>query len=373
MNHGFFKMLVLGAGGAALAGCGGSGTASHEAPSGTKAANPPVGAVSVWSIPHKTPAEVADYWTPARMANAKPYPAPAPSKGSAGQSVPANEQAPPTKVAPAVLPSPRAARTGSSARAAPQALRKRRGFPYKLWLYDPPTGLPARTEGKIFFSEGGKDWVCSGTVVHSQNQSVVWTAGHCVFEGGKNRAHTNWIFVPAYRGGGACNEGNAGSGCQYGQWTPRDGSYMWSLKRWIKHAAFRYDLAGVVVQTRNGVTLEQAIGGGQGIWFNASAKQHYLAFGYPEGKPFNGKRLYACEAKLGGRDRPTGPGPLTLGIGCPMTGGASGGGWLATVDAQGFGYVYSVNSYGYGDEPVMYGPYQAKDAKSLYDAVSALD
>jgi hypothetical protein len=356
-----------------VAGCGSSGGAAHRAPStGANAPNKPVGAVSVWSIPHKTPADVAAYWTPGRMANAKPYRAPVPRQGVAGALVPANEQAPASEVAPVRKPSSRAAQAGAMVRPASGSYPRKRGYPYKLWLYDPPTELPAVTEGKIFFTEHGKPWVCSGTIVHSQNESVVWTAGHCAFEGGKNRAHTNWVFVPAYRGGGSCYERGSGRRCKYGQWTPRDGTYMWSLEAWLKQRDSRYDLAAVVVQTRNGTTLEQAVGGGQGIRFNWPAERWYFAFGYPEGKPFRGSRLFACEAKPGGYDRPRGPGPLTLGIGCPMTGGSSGGGWLADVDDRGLGYVYSVNSYGYGDDPVMYGPYQAQGAKNLYDAVSTL-
>src|SRR5205823_4621286 len=59
--------------------------------------------------------------------------------------------------------------------------------------------LPTSTFGKIFFTKGGQEYVCSGTVVAAANKSVVWTAGHCVEEHGK--VHTNWIFVPGYRNG----------------------------------------------------------------------------------------------------------------------------------------------------------------------------
>ena len=42
-----------------------------------------------------------------------------------------------------------------------------------------------------------------------------------------------------------------------------------------------------------------------------------------------------------------------MGIDCDMTGGSSGGGWIAG------GGVASVNSYGYSTLPnVMFGPYQ---------------
>jgi hypothetical protein len=37
--------------------------------------------------------------------------------------------------------------------------------------------------GKVFFSDGAYNYVCSGTALTSGNESVVWTAGHCVNEG----------------------------------------------------------------------------------------------------------------------------------------------------------------------------------------------
>ena len=50
-----------------------------------------------------------------------------------------------------------------------------------------------------------------------------------------------------------------------------------------------------------------------------------------------------------------------MGIDCDMTGGSSGGGWIAN------GSVVSVNSYGYTTLPnVMFGPYQGSVAQSLY-------
>jgi hypothetical protein len=50
-----------------------------------------------------------------------------------------------------------------------------------------------------------------------------------------------------------------------------------------------------------------------------------------------------------------------MGIDCDMTGGSSGGGWIAG------GSLVSVNSYGYATLPnVMFGPYQGSVAQGLY-------
>jgi hypothetical protein len=55
-----------------------------------------------------------------------------------------------------------------------------------------------------------------------------------------------------------------------------------------------------------------------------------------------------------------------MGIGCDMTGGSSGGGWIVG------GTLYSENSYGYDNQPnVMYGPYLESVAQSVYHAAAA--
>jgi hypothetical protein len=55
-----------------------------------------------------------------------------------------------------------------------------------------------------------------------------------------------------------------------------------------------------------------------------------------------------------------------MGIGCDMTGGSSGGGWIVGND------LYSENSYGYGNQPnVMYGPYLDDTAQAVYNAAAA--
>ena len=66
----------------------------------------------------------------------------------------------------------------------------------------PYTQAPTSTHGKVFFTLGGGDYVCSGTALLSGNKCVVWTAGHCVNEGPGAFA-TNWEFVPAYKDGAA--------------------------------------------------------------------------------------------------------------------------------------------------------------------------
>ena len=63
----------------------------------------------------------------------------------------------------------------------------------------------------------------------------------------------------------------------------------------------------------------------------------------PSSRPleFTGGREFRCTSELGGTDNPPGSGPNTDWIPCDMTGGSSGGGWVAG------GSVLSVNSYSY--------------------------
>ena len=65
-----------------------------------------------------------------------------------------------------------------------------------------PRKFPNRTHGKVFFSDGLLDYVCSGTALRSPSKSVVWTAGHCVYGGDLvtgGKFFDNWMFAPAYK------------------------------------------------------------------------------------------------------------------------------------------------------------------------------
>ena len=79
---------------------------------------------------------------------------------------------------------------------------------YPFTRYEPATYNPAH--GKVFFTDSGVNYVCSGTALTSGNESVVWTAGHCVNEG-PGAYYTNWAFVPAYKDGAR----------PYGTWAAR--------------------------------------------------------------------------------------------------------------------------------------------------------
>jgi hypothetical protein len=212
----------------------------------------------------------------------------------------------------------------------------------------PYTSQPTSTNGKVFFTDDGLNYVCSGTALLSGNSSVVWTAGHCVHDGASN-FHTNWTFVPAYADGSR----------PYGTWTART---LLTTSGWANSGDFSFDNGAAVVNPNGGQALTSVVGG-RDIAFNTARQQNYAAHGYPAAAPFNGQRLYVCNSPLIYDD--TSANPPTMGIDCDMTGGSSGGGWIAN------NLVVSVNSYGYRTlRNVMFGPYQGSVAQSLYTQAS---
>ncbi|PWH05614.1 hypothetical protein DEO23_12810 [Brachybacterium endophyticum] len=205
--------------------------------------------------------------------------------------------------------------------------------------------------GKVFFTQGGSDYVCSGNAVSSGNKSTVATAGHCANEGGTWA--TNWTFAPGYDHGDT----------PYGLWTASD---LYSTQQWISSEDMNYDAAFAVVQPESGSdTLTDAVGG-SALSFNGPRGEQETSYGYPAAAPFDGESLENCQATatddtVGDTD--------DLAIDCDMTGGSSGGPWFLGSDAS--GSQNSVNSFGYTTQPnVMYGPYFGDVIKSTYDQAS---
>ena len=223
--------------------------------------------------------------------------------------------------------------------------------------------FPARTHGKVFFTQGLLDYVCSGTAVRSPSHSLVITAGHCVYETGLGGGYaTNWEFVPGYRKGKR----------PFGEW-PAPSSKLRTTPGYRDSVPIlefggdeRYDIGAAVVAKRNGKSLQGVIGA-RGIAFGKSRAQRYRSYGYPAESPppeFDGRHLFRCDSGLGGNDPNFGD-PKPMWIHCDMTGGSSGGGWVIKKR-----YLVSVNAYGYNGEPNrMYGPYFGEAARSLYDSM----
>lgn len=272
---------------------------------------------------------VADYWTPERMRSAIPGDVLAKkAMERGGKSSPRD-----------------AVEQGKSARIAGKAGK---GKPVLHTSESPVSHI-----GKVFFTLGGSNYVCSGNSVSSTNESTVSTAGHCLNEGPGAFA-TNFVFVPAYLDGAA----------PYGKWTAKA---LYTTNQWSSGGDIQYDTGFAVVDPLNGQTLSDTVGA-SGVEFNAARGLSYKAFGYPAASPFDGQSLKACTGTA--IDDTINPGGTTQGIPCDMTGGSSGGPWFIGSGSSGF--QNSVNSYGYGSRSTtMYGPYWGSVIQQAYSTASA--
>ncbi|WP_237565524.1 trypsin-like serine peptidase [Ornithinimicrobium cavernae] len=196
--------------------------------------------------------------------------------------------------------------------------------------------------GKVFFTLGGTNYVCSGTATQSSNADVVTTAGHCLNEGPGAYA-TNFIFVPAYANGSA----------PYGEWVAEN---LVTTTQWRTAGDFNHDVGFAVMAEQGGQSLTQ-VTGSYPIAFNLGYNLAFEAYGYPAARPYDGQGLWKCSGTAGVDTRGTTDHRLP----CSMTGGSSGGGWITG------GALNSVNSFGYrGEKDVMYGPYFGSVEQGVY-------
>jgi len=294
---------------------------------------------------------IAEYWTPERMAEAKPMPIPTRIVDPADQAVP-DQYSPPGPPgfspgwAPASgLPQPDpgteyviepghplyAVATGQLA--APQHGTKPTNplsgpyGPFQRWTwYGRYLTYPTATIGKLFFSLGTSNFVCSATVIQ---KNTVITAGHCNSDGAGTFA-TNRMFCPSYNAGGI----NPTSGC-------------WSVvlsktsAGWHNNGDPDYDYACLVTAT-TGTVVNDNIGDFTG-WFgrawNWGPSQATFSFGYPAASPFPGFHIITVAAtEWYTHDFDSGDQVSKL-MGNDMTGGASGGSWVIGLAHRNSEYV----------------------------------
>ena len=228
---------------------------------------------------------------------------------------------------------------------------------------------------------GGSGWVCSGTVVTDtrSTKSLVLTAGHCAIDETTQEFATNWLFMPDFDGAPTFTCGSTVYGC-------------WTAEALVVQAGFanaggfndeavKHDFAFAVVGDggKGGTVsprLETAVGGSFPLVYNLPGQtpavikgQKLYAFGYPAAGRYKGKDLTYCAGAI---TEDSLVANATWGMACNMTGGSSGGPWLASFSEQtGSGSLGSLNSYGYSGQSVMYGPKFNSDTKAVYDAANS--
>jgi V8-like Glu-specific endopeptidase len=239
--------------------------------------------------------------------------------------------------------------------------------------------------GKVFFDSPEGQMVCSATVVQDPanpgKSNMVWTAGHCVHAGKNGGWYRNIAFVPSYNDKGlataelesAAREEVAPYGVWWGEWAQ-------TSDQWIEQGGTTggdgasYDFAVIHVTPEEGGTgksLEETVGSALPVDFNAPAAakiQSMTATGYPAAAPFDGQTLHQCEDKPG-RLSISASDPTMYRIGCTMTGGSSGGGWVAT-GSDGKPALVSNTSIGPVTAGWLAGPRLGEVAKGVFDSVS---
>ncbi|WP_327227647.1 peptidase [Streptomyces platensis] len=213
----------------------------------------------------------------------------------------------------------------------------------------PWRGSVLKTVGRLFFvNANGADTWCTATAVKSANRSAVMTAAHCVRRG-SSPVNTNiaMVFVPAYSKGKM----------PYGAFAVRTAV---TPRNWENDSTD--DLSTLVVDAdRSGRKLTDVVGG-QDIAFNRPVGGTISAFGYSATRPQLGEELLHC---VGTAKEKSG----VQAIPCDMSGGSSGGPWLADFNAAtGKGTLVSVNSALDSLTPTeMQGEVLGATAKKVYD------
>jgi V8-like Glu-specific endopeptidase len=301
---------------------------------------------------------ILKYWTPARLAAAKNAdvltvagtPKTAPVKETSNSGTP--------HTVPGGLPGGAKA-PAASTKGAPITEAFSYPYPYDSWTVPAAdyTKYPWRVNGKIFFTNDGIGFVCSGTVIPSasgsSNENEVWTAGHCLAN--TESLDGNWdsslLFIPAYNG-------------TKKNFAPL-GEYAWTggattTSAWFNSRDLSEDEAAFTVGTNSlGQTLGNVTGWAGFAW-NFGTDQQFVAFGYPAASPYNGNTMITDVAASAALDTGIGgAGSPPIAIGNPMTGGSSGGGWMMGWSDTGTGWVNGHNDYKYTSQPLaMYSPYQ---------------
>lgn len=264
-------------------------------------------------------------WTAERMRRAIPLPLPAPVRAAALAPLPAAALPPAYDYPP----------------------------PYSRWEHfkDGYDNFPYRAVGKLFFSQGAGDYVCSAASV---GNAAILTAGHCIHAGDGSAGGWSYdlLFVPAYRDGAA----------PYGRWRA---SSVQTTPQWFAGGAagdYQHDLGGAVLRLRNGVSVSQAVGAVAPV-FNLDPRQHWMSLSYPAGFPFGGQRMIVCAGSWAYGDGSYAGEPYPVGMGCDVTGGASGGPWI--VGFRGGSRVNGVVSYRYDRAGEVFSPYFGEDAEAF--------
>jgi len=279
---------------------------------------------------------VLAYWTPERMAKAKPLDAPGDAKAVRlmAQDV-AAELATGTLAGPAnTLPSGPADGTAEGKTVTRPVAPE--GAPAGGAQVNGINTFPIST-GKLFIGGYGSGSYCSAATINTKSKRVVITAGHCVHSGRGGSWHSNLVFVPRFNGTAANKK-------QYGVFQART---LHTFKTWIQKGGTSqgwYRDVGMITTYSNaqGKRVVKAVGG-NGLKIDQYYRWPAKVFGYPSNRD-DGQVMWGCQSMT----RKSGVAARTsLVSGCNFGTGSSGGPWVWHYDAKTrLGFVRGVTSYG---------------------------
>jgi V8-like Glu-specific endopeptidase/chitinase len=205
--------------------------------------------------------------------------------------------------------------------------------------------MPYYAIGKVFFSVGGSDYVCSASI--GQPNNFVWTAGHCCYHSETKQFVEQFTFVPQYFAG------TAPLGTYYAVAVHVPATYLMEDRVEVDYGIAIFEQA-----------LPAEFGSFSLIVDLDPANTTYIAYGYPAAAPFDGEYINQCESL--GCIRDPNPSPETVGMDCNSTGGSSGGPWLVHNNTQ----IGGVVSYGITDQPgIQFSPYFDNETVGFYEEV----
>ncbi|MFD0565564.1 hypothetical protein ACFQ2M_29000 [Kitasatospora saccharophila] len=244
--------------------------------------------------------------------------------------------------------------------------------------YSPDTALLGRI---ILKNAEGEDHSCSGTVVtdpqHPGKSNLVGRPRTACTAARAATTTSSSMFLPGYNRSGASSHGKQPEDWQdiapLGRWVAQN---MVVPPQWTREGlhvgnqASQFDFAIVRVAPLDDTrSLEEAVGGSVPIAFNL--KQADIAapkaYGYPADSPFDGEELEHCDSNTALVPFTYNPSrPPMLIMGCTMTGGSSGGGWLTKQGGK--AVLFSNVSIGDPVSGWQAGPTLGPEAKNLFDA-----
>lgn len=197
--------------------------------------------------------------------------------------------------------------------------------------YPAPVTNFSITNGKLFIGGYESGSWCSASAINTGSKRVLITAGHCVHSGSGGNWLSNLVFVPRYNASNADHDP-----------VGRFQAYrLRTFNSWINNSDLNRDVGFVTTYSGGdwGARVVDTVGG-HGLAYNGGTEFDVSIFGYPSNRN-SGDRMAACwgvatdSSIWDNRSK----------IGCNFGPGSSGGPWLWQYNnSTGLGYARSVMS-----------------------------